>query len=272
MGACAQREIEEYEANNSGRFQTEIDEIAMGEFLVKTDTISSRELQEAQRIQMRGRQVLGEMLVAMGMASADEVDEVVNLQREIREHYRSGVKRLGDLLMAQNKVPAAKVDEAVQLQSIGRQPFGAILVALGACTTQDVMEALEIQQKWRSKARATGDRLGEALVKSGIISESALQGPLQRHMEEEKPLGRILIESKLCAPEQIIDTLIERDYHRQEEFCEYVRRQAAKRPSQPQAPESQVSGARPAYRDDIKPSIVGKLSSWISRAKEKDQP
>jgi hypothetical protein len=225
MGACAQREIDQYETtHNGGRFQQAIDEASMGNYLVKTDTITKTQLEEALRVQHRGRQVLGEMLVVLGLCSQNDIESVIALQHDVRDAYRTGVQRLGDLLIRQGKVPLQMVEEALKVQSIGRQFFGAILVAMGACSAPDVELALQVQQKWRSREKEQGDRLGEVLVKHKILTDSQLEDPLLQHMREEKPLGRILVERGIVRPELIISALIDRDNTRQDEFLRYVRK------------------------------------------------
>ncbi len=267
MGACTQRDIEDYENVHGGRgFQQEIDELALGNFLLKIDTITKIQLEEALRIQMRGRQVLGEMLVSLGMCTAQDIENVIALQQEVRESYRSGVEKLGDLLIKKGKVPPAKIDEAIQLQSIGRQPFGAILVALGACSAADIMQALEIQHKWRERPREQGDRLGEVLVRYGILTEESLEAPLLKHLREEKPLGRILIEDRVCKPEQIIDVLISRDQTRQREFLDYVRSHL---PRRERLPQEEVLAADRQAAPGNQASIVDKISSWFNRQRQK---
>lgn len=242
MGACSQRELDHYESTNGGSaFQASIDETAMGRFLVKTDTITKTQLEEATRVQQRGRQVLGEMLVALGLCSQIDIDAVVSLQHDVREAHRSGVQRLGDLLIKQGKVPLKMIEEALKVQSIGRQPFGAILVAMGACNANDVNLAFEVQNKWRSRGKPEGDRLGEILVKHKILTQGQLEDPLLQHMREEKPLGRILVERSICRPEHIIGALIDRDNLRQDEFLRFVRQHIPN--SQPYEPAGETPNA-----------------------------
>jgi hypothetical protein len=267
MGACSQKEIDQYEAVHGSGFQQAVDEAAMGNYLVKTETITKTQLEEALRVQQRGRQVLGEMLVAMGLCKNEDIDVIVALQSEVREAYRSGVQRLGDLLIKKGKVPQRLVDEALRTQSIGRQPFGAILTAMGACTTDDVNFALEVQRKWRSRGKDPGDRLGEVLVKSGILTEQQLEAPLLQHMREEKPLGRILVENHVCKPEDIIGALIERDNQRQEQFLAYVRAHL------PSVEPATLREPVPAILQGDQPegSFVHKLSNLFGKAKQKEK-
>lgn len=264
MGACSQRDIDSFAKVSGVGFQSEIDDVSLGNFLLKTDTITKTHLEEALRIQQRGRQVLGELLVSMGLCSATDIENVIQFQREVRETHRSGVEKLGSILIHAGKVPPTKVDEAVKLQSIGRQPFGAILVALGACTADDIMEALDMQQKWRAKDRSPGDRLGEVLIGQGILTEQQLEQPLLEHMRDEKPLGRILIDRGICTPEQIIESLIERDHKRQYEFLEYVRGSQKPEAAKPVGTETSEK-----TDSNKKSTIVDKLSTWFSRPKGK---
>lgn len=270
MGACTQRDIDGYARSSGLTFQSEIDDVSLGNYLLKTDTITKTHMEEALRIQQRGRQVLGELLVSMGLCSAQDIENVIQFQREVRETHRSGVEKLGSILIHAGKVPPPKVEEAVKLQGIGRQPFGAILVALGACTADDIMAALDLQQKWRSRERPPGDRLGEVLVKQGIISEKALEEPLLEHMRDEKPLGRILIDRNICTPEQIIEALIARDHNRQYEFLEFIKG-ATDSPGQGQQPRTETRGdeEQAPRTEQKKGSIVDKLSTWFSRPKGK---
>ncbi len=265
MGACSQRDIDGFARVSGVSFQSEIDDVSLGNYLLKTETITKTHMEEALRIQQRGRQVLGELLVSMGLCSATDIENVIQFQREVRETHRSGVEKLGSILIHAGKVPPPKVEEAVKLQGIGRQPFGAILVALGACTADDVIEALDIQAKWRARERPPGDRLGEVLVRQGVVSEEDLEGPLLEHMREERPLGRILIDRNICVPEQIIEALIERDHDRQYQFLEFVRNYTntpSNRTGSDKIDEAHQEGQR-------KGSIVDKLSSWFSRPKGK---
>lgn len=267
MGACQQRDIDGYANAFGGQsFQQEVDEANLSNYLMKTETITKIQLNEALRVQQRGRQVLGEMLVAMGLCTAADIETVLALQKEVREHYRSGIQKLGALLIARGKVPPAKVEEAVELQSIGRQPFGAILVALNACSADDVRQALEIQAKWRAKTRPAGDRLGEVLVKNKVLTPDQLEEPLMEHLREEKPLGRILVERRICTPEQIIDALIVRDHARQIEFLKFVRQFMP--PSVDNVKQRAAPNQRAAAGRD---SLMGKLTSWLVKKDEKEK-
>jgi hypothetical protein len=270
INACSKKDIEAYVGTQGGnmQFQQAVDEAAMANHLVKSGKITKLQLDEALRIQQRGRQVLGEMMVAYGLCNAEDIADMVALQREVREAYRSGVERLGDLLIKRGKVPGHMVEDALETQSIGRQPFGAILVATGACLAADINLALEIQQKWRARPKEPGDRLGEVLVKASIISPKQLADPLLQHMREEKPLGRILVENGICKPEAIIGALIDRDSMRQEQFLSFV---SSHRPDPPPAVDKEVEPVMPSTtQPDDQNVFVNKVSAvFKQRHKER---
>lgn len=257
LGACSQKDVDEYVQAHDAPFQQQIDEAAMATHLLKTEKINRVQLDEAMRIQQRGRQVLGEMLVAYGLCKAEDIDNVVALQKEVRDAYRSGLERLGDLLIKKGMVPGHLVEEALDMQHLGRQPFGAILIATGACTAADINLALDVQKQWRARPKEPGDRLGEVLVKHSIISPKQLADPLLQHMREEKPLGRILVENGLCTPEAIIGALIDRDRERQEQFFSFV---SSHRGDPPPAVDREIMPAARATSGDDPNNFVNKVA------------
>ncbi|MBI4532768.1 MAG: hypothetical protein HY711_02380 [Candidatus Melainabacteria bacterium] len=256
MGACSSADIAEFiQQNNWHHFQDEIDDWALGDWLVKHSLISHERLNEALRIQMRGRQVLGEMLISLKICSHADIESILKLQKDIRANYGSGVEKLGGLLVKRGKINLATLDKALTLQSIGRQPIGCILVAMDACTASDVSEVLELQRRWRDRPRIPNDRLGEVLVQKKAISDEDLDEAFATHLNDGQPLGRTLIEQGLCTPETIIDTLMQRDLQRHQEFLSYLMQQA---PKQPQS--GSVNG-----NSAIEPSIVRRLSRLFSK-------
>lgn len=229
MGACKKSDIDDFaRVHNWPSFQSEIDDLRLGEWLVKIGTMTRVQLQEALRIQTRGRQVLGELLIAMQLCSPEHIKQVLRLQKNLREDYHSGLEKLGVLLLKSGKITSEQLQEALDLQSAGRQPLGCILVAMGACVQQDVELALQLQKQWKESDTGNtnvGLRLGEVLLSQGLISQDKLNELLPQQLEEGRPLGQILVEKRLCTPEQIITVLISRDQTRQNHFHNYLRQQ-----------------------------------------------
>lgn len=259
MGACTNRDVEDFvRANNWHSFQEEIDDVRLGHWLVKVGTISRQQLEEALRIQSRGRQVLGELLVALRLCSSDEIDDVLRVQKDVRDDYKTGVEKIGSLLLKKRKIDEQALDKALKLQSTGRQRIGCILVALGTCTEEDLGKALEIQRKWREKTANVKDRLGDVLIAQGTISPGELERALERHMADKLPLGRVLIEEGIATPEEIIAALIVRDDQRQCSFRNYLKEQSG-----PAVPSQAVTTAAGRAMRDTDESVLHRLSSWM---------
>ena len=258
MGVCTQMDIDSFLRAFGLTYQSEIDDDKLSDYLLKIDALSSLRLEEARRIQHRGRQRLGEFLVASGLCDKKDVERVVELQRQIRSAHSAQLKQLGSILVHLEMVSTEQVDETLQRQQLGRQPFGEILTAMQACSADDVREALELQEEWRARGIAN-DRLGEVLIDKGIITERDLQEALSEQKLEGKPLGHILINRKFCTPELIIEVLIERDLKRHQEFQDFIRKRDTAAPAPALAA---------AEKNEKKASLVSNLTSWFSRTKE----
>lgn len=257
MGACTARDIEDFtKSNDWHHYQDEIDDIALGHWLIKVGTISRQQLDEALRVQMRGRQVLGELLVALKLCSHDDIEKVLKLQKDARRNFAAGVEKLGHLLIKQGKISADQLDEALALQSRGRQPIGCVLVALGYCRPEDITAALKIQNVWREAVEGTEDLLGSVLVADGVIGRETLAGLLPEHRSHGIPLGRLLIERDLATPERIIDTLLKRDEARRQRFIEHLRQHTpVETPPPHKSPPT----------TEIEASLLDRLSTWLLR-------
>jgi hypothetical protein len=200
------------------------------------------------------------MLVSMRFCTNDDIEGVLQLQKDLRRNYASGLEKLGSLLIKQGKIDAATLDRALSIQSIGRQPIGAILVAMEACSADDVQLGLELQRVWRENSEPPGDRLGEVLIKCGALTYEALEKSLPLHLDTKQPLGRILVEQDLVAPEAVIDALVERDRRRQEHFRQYLK---ASLPEPPAPPVETTQAKRPTA--EIGMAVLNRLTSWITK-------
>jgi hypothetical protein len=259
MGICTQIDIDDFvQKNDWHAFQTEIDDVRLGKWLVKTGVIKQQQLDEALRVQTRGRQVLGELLVSMRFCSANDVNDILSLQKRMRAEHASDLEKLGSLMIKQRKIKQDELDQALKLQSIGRQPIGCILAAIKVCSAQDVGQALELQRHWREAMRPQGDRLGELLLQRRLIDEPTLRSSLEALPAAGQPLGRYLVEHFICRPEEIIDALLERDRQRQTDFLGYLRRQAP-------APTAADAAEMGTVERNKAETFMHRLSGWMKR-------
>ncbi len=280
MGACTERDIEDFVAAHKWQgFQDEIDDIKLGQYLEKIGKINRQQLDEALRLQMRGRQVLGEMLVSLHLCNAQDVVQALKLQEEVRADYASDIEKLGTILLKTGKVEPAKLDQALRLQSTGRRRLGSILLALGAASETDINQALTLQHQWREKSTVLHDRLGDLLSAHGVITPEELTYALRQQSTSHLPLGRILIDEQLCTPEQVLAAVIARDDRRQTAFRTFVKRQlAAENPVVKSVPKllAEQKG-RPATAGKIPPLVVEapipnfrQVHTWMYRGGQPD--
>lgn len=231
LGTCTTADIEEYKAaNNWHAFQGEIEDNNLASWLLMNKRVSEQQIQQAVAVQGRGRQVLGQIVVAMGFCSPQQLDETVRMQEGVRRAYRSGIERLGSLLLESGKINPEDLETAIGLQSNARRALGEILMAVGGCSESAVRLAIELQRVWREKMEGQDDRLGAVLVQRGCITEDILSEAIAVQRQSEKPLGRVLVEMNWCTPEEIIATLLMRDYKRQCDLHAFIKKSLAMLP------------------------------------------
>jgi SOS response regulatory protein OraA/RecX len=228
LGFITQADVDQYNVENSWQaFQVELEENNFASWLLTRRKITEEQLQHALAMRGKGRQVLGEILVAMGLCSIRDVEDTIRMQHETRMLSRSGIERLGSILMAKGKIDARQLEHAMLVQSDGRRALGEILMVIGGCSEKAVRIAIDIQGKWRQLMEQDDDRLGEVLMRRGFISEEVLMQAVQTQNEENKPFGRVLVERGWCTPEEIVATLLMRDYKRQCDLHAFIKTQLA---------------------------------------------
>ncbi|HEY9756391.1 MAG TPA: tetratricopeptide repeat protein [Oculatellaceae cyanobacterium] len=137
---------------------------------------------------------------------------------------------LGELLMASNFISRAQLDSALAQQQKSGLPFGRILILSGIMTEPLLASAVNAQILIRDKKitkdeavaalkeskqrqvsletslqakgfyelpKRSAPRLGELLTFAGIISDGELVSALETGLITQKPVGEVLIESKL---------------------------------------------------------------------------
>lgn len=252
MGACSRKDIDDFiRVNQWHGVEAEVDGFALGHWLLKVGTITEQQLEEALRIQARGRQFLGELLVALGLCSQEQVARALSTQETLRLDAASEEAKLGMLLVRQGKIDFSHLDDALSLQEQARRPLGQILAEMGACSPADVEAAVQLQQGWRKLHAASGDHLGDLLVARRLITPDTLARLLPRHVDERRPLGLMLVEEQLLSPEQILEVLFDSESKRRQEFAGYLQSAAAGRTAD-------MSGSAP----------LRNLTSWLSRRRQ----
>ena len=254
MDVCKPAQLNEFARRHPEAVRgQEVNEKVLAEYLLQHHIIEPRELEEAFRVQHRGRQLLGELLVNLQLCNTDDIQRVLSKQSNLRTQTKKEPKKLGELLVSKG-VKTQAVEEAARKQEVGRQKLGLTLIGLGACSQQDFSDALKLQFDWRESSKAAEDKLGQELVKNGLLGQKELSSALDLHSRAGKSLGHVLVEHGWCTPEAVIDTLLKRDDRRRRSFFKYVaQHQPARKPK----------GSGDVVRE--KPSIVNKISGLFKR-------
>lgn len=110
--------------------------------------------------------------------------------------------RLGEILVAQGAIGRTRLDEALDLSRGRSQLLGSILEELGV-PRKAIDQALH-HQRVKDQLRFGGQvRLGEILVKRGVISRQQLLETLIEQIDQPLPLGELLIQRGSATPEQV---------------------------------------------------------------------
>lgn len=118
--------------------------------------------------------------------------------------------RLGELLVAQGAISRRQLDEALALSKVGSQPIGSVLEELG--TPRKAIEQALHHQQVKDQLRNGGQvRLGEILVKRGVISRQQLLEALVEQIDQPVPLGELLIARGSASPEQVYLALCQQE-------------------------------------------------------------
>jgi len=258
MGACTRQDIDRFvHANNWHSFEGSIDDFALGHWLLKVGATTGRQLEEALRIQERGRQLLGDMLVSQRLCTREQVDRALKIQSELRKSATAGAGKLGTLLIRAGKIDFATLDKVLSMQAIGRQPVGDILVGMGVCSPDDLRFALALQAKWREMNVPPRHLLGDMLLAKKLITPQGLADILPLHLEDRRPLGRVVIEAGLVSPEQIVELLLERERRQQEGFLRFLRLHVPELHSRWHSHEQALEQSGKA--------VLNKLAAWLTK-------
>mgnify|MGYP001573976820 CR=1 FL=1 len=137
--------------------------------------------------------LIGGRLGAILLRAADITRS--QLDRAIEEHERSGTL-LGEVLVAQGAISGEQLEDALRSQQLkpgfrpDRYKLGQMLVEEGVLTQAQLYAAL-------SKQAASTERLGEILIEAGVLAPSRLLAALsrQRHLMSAAVAGFTLASS-----------------------------------------------------------------------------
>jgi bacteriophage N4 adsorption protein B len=106
--------------------------------------------------------------------------------------------RIGELLVRNGDLSQQMLDVALREQKRTRRPLGEILVDNGVPMGSLVTALLK-----QARAEMSKGRLGELLVQNGLATPKQIGEALHQTKVQKKPLGEILVTSKIITQAQL---------------------------------------------------------------------
>ncbi|WP_246043772.1 Ig-like domain-containing protein [Geomonas edaphica] len=171
---------------------------ALGQILLDGKFVSKRSLQQALREQQATRELLGGVLVRMGVLRPEDVAAPLSIQQHLNQiedavKLAAGDRQLlGALLVQSGRITAQQLDQAISEQKRSGDRLGEVFMRLGMLTEMQLHGLLDWQKNQRTPA-GTPLRLGELLVATGHITRDQLELALTKQGQTGKKLGDILV-------------------------------------------------------------------------------
>ena len=182
----------------------------LGQVLVDGEFISHNDLDRALERQKRTNEMLGEVLVGMGVLDPADLKAALSVQGElasVKDAIRAGAGvrlLLGELLLAAKRITPEQLDSALEEQKRTGEKLGAVLLRRNHITENELRAALAFQEnQGRERTSPSPFRLGEILVATGQITREQLDRALERQKQTRKKIGELLIESGDIGPHQV---------------------------------------------------------------------
>lgn len=167
--------------------------------------LSQRGPGTAREEQARTRELLGQVLVDMGILAAEDANFPLAAPRQ-RGAIPDPVKiaagerqLLGTLLVQSGHITNAQLDHAIAEQQRSGDKLGEVFTRCGMLTGQQLKALLDFQLD-QEVAHDSPLRLGELLVATGHITREQLQDALRRQTLSHRKLGEELVEAGYIRP------------------------------------------------------------------------
>lgn len=203
----------------------------IGDLLLSRHLITARQLEQAVKIQQksRSRKRLGQILLELGYITEEELASALATQRrwsfvEI-DPFAVEPRALGLVprwMAERYRVFPLKFEDGVLHLAIDRIDMGLLQSSLEELfgykikfvltTPFDIDYAIEKAYSAEYEKVRVGQRLGELLLKDGLITREKLQEVLRRQKRTGRSLGEILLEEKLI-DEEVLITYLEKQKH-----------------------------------------------------------
>ena len=156
--------------------------------------------------QKRTKELLGQVLVKMGLLKAHDIKTPLMIQGHLANlddavKIAAGERQLlGVLLVESRKITNKQLDMAIAEQKRSGGHLGETFTRLGMLTEQQLGALLDFQHNQSDTTNINPLRLGELLVSTGHITRKQLAEALQQQEISHKKIGEVLVEAGYLSP------------------------------------------------------------------------
>lgn len=182
----------------------------LGRILLDGEFISPYDLERALEQQTHTNELLGEILVNMGILDPIDIKAILSINKDLASledavKLAAGVRRLlGELLLQARRITPEQLDLALLEHQQTGEKLGDVLVRLGFITRSELEAVLKFQQYQETEVETSGRlRLGEILVATNQISRDQLEDALSRQKVSSEKIGDILVRAGHIKPYQL---------------------------------------------------------------------
>jgi len=171
----------------------------IGRILLDGEFLSQHDLDRALEEQKYSRELLGQVLVRMGVLEAEDVAVPLSVQEQLASiddavKLAAGERQLlGTLLVQSGQITNTQLDLAIAEQKRSGEKLGEVFKQLGLLTERQLTALLDFQHH-QEIAGTSPLRLGELLVGTGYLVREQLDFALHKQAISRKKLGAVLVE------------------------------------------------------------------------------
>jgi adsorption protein B len=190
----------------------------IGDLLLSKNLITARQLEEALEIQRRTRQKLGQILLELGYISEEQLASALAYQKKWQfveiDTYAVDpqlLKIIPKSLAEAYRIFPLRLEDGTLHLAIDRIDLGSlpstlenmlkVKIKFHLTTSYDISYAIEKAYSDEITNVVLERRLGELLLKDGLITQSDLNRALRRQKRTGEKLGSILVSEKMISPE-----------------------------------------------------------------------
>ena len=172
----------------------------IGRILLDGRFLSQQDLDHALSEQAHTKELLGQVLVRMGVLEAEDVKLPLIVQQHLGNvddavRLAAGERELlGELLIHSGHITGEQLDQVIAEQKRSGERLGEVFKRLGVLTEGQLNALLDFQHS-QEVAHASPLRLGNLLVATGHITRQQLENALRQQAVSHKKLGEVLVES-----------------------------------------------------------------------------